>query len=133
MVYTNNVPCGSYRAPGQPQVVFAVESHTDMIAQELGINPYELRLRNVVRDGQVCATGARYNNIRGEETLRAVAEASKWSDPKVGSYTGKGMSLSQRPQGQSIYSAKVEMDENGKTILHLLVPETGTGYRWWRL
>ena len=127
MVYTNNVPCGSYRAPGQPQVVFAVESHTDMIAQELGINPYELRLRNVVRDGQVCATGARYNNIRGEETLRAVAEASKWSDPKAGSYTGKGMSLSQRPQGQSIYSAKVEMDENGKTTLHLLVPETGTG------
>ena len=127
MVYTNNVPCGSYRAPGQPQVVFAVESHTDMIAQELGINPYELRLRNVVRDGQVCATGARYNNLRGEETLRAVAEASKWSDPKAGSYTGKGMSLSQRPQGQSIYSAKVEMDENGKTTLHLLVPETGTG------
>ena len=127
MVYTNNVPCGSYRAPGQPQVVFAVESHTDMIAQELGINPYELRLRNVVRDGQVCATGARYNNIRGEETLRAVAEASKWSDPKSSSYTGRGMSLSQRPQGQSIYSAKVEMDETGKTTLHLLVPETGTG------
>ena len=57
MVYTNNVPCGSYRAPGQPQVVFAVESHTDMIAHEMGIDPYALRLRNVLQDGQVCATG----------------------------------------------------------------------------
>ena len=37
MVYTNNVPCGSYRAPGQPQVVFAVECHTDMIAREMGL------------------------------------------------------------------------------------------------
>ena len=60
--------CGSYRAPGQPQVAFAVESHTDMIAREMGIDPYELRLKNVVRDGQMCATGAHYNNVRGEET-----------------------------------------------------------------
>ena len=127
MVYTNNVPCGSYRAPGQPQVAFAVECHTDMIAQEMGIDPYELRLRNVVHDGQVCATGARYNHLRGEETLRAAAEAANWDSPKSGPNVGRGMSLGQRPQGQSIYSVRVSMDENARATLHLLVPETGTG------
>ncbi len=127
MIYTNNLPCGSYRAPGQPQVAFAVESHTDMIAQEMGIDPYELRLKNVVRDGQMCATGAHYNNVRGEETLKAVAEAADWGSPKSGPYVGRGMSLGQRPQGQSVYSAKVTMDENAQVIYHTLVPETGTG------
>src|SRR5262249_37894731 len=78
MVYTNNVPCGSYRAPGQPQVVFAVESHTDMIAHEMGIDPYALRLRNVLQDGQVGATGGRYKRVRGEAPLRAAVEAANW-------------------------------------------------------
>ena len=78
MVYTHNVPCGSYRAPGQPQVVFAVESHTDMIAHEMGIDPYALRLRNVLQDGQVCATGGRYKHVRGEATLRAAVAAANW-------------------------------------------------------
>ena len=127
MIYTNNVPCGSYRAPGQPQVAFAVESHTDMIAREMSIDPYELRLKNVVRDGQMCATGAHYNNVRGEETLKAVAEAADWGSPKSGPYVGRGISLGQRPQGQSVYSAKVTMDENAQVTYHTLVPETGTG------
>ena len=127
MVYTNNVPCGSYRAPGQPQVAFAVESHTDMIAHELGMDPYQLRLLNVVRDGQMCATGALYNNIRGEETLQAAAEAAGWDSPKSGPYVGRGMSLGQRPQGQSVYSVSVTMDQYGKVTFHTLVPETGTG------
>ena len=127
MMYTNNVPCGSYRAPGQPQVAFAVESHTDLIAREMGIDPYELRLRNVVHDGQVCATGARYNHVRGEETLRAAAEAAGWGSPKSGPYVGRGMSLGQRPQGQSVYSVRVTMDENAQVTYYTLVPETGTG------
>ena len=93
MVYTNNVPCGSYRAPGQPQVVFAVESHTDMIAHAMGIDPYALRLRNVLQDGQVCATGGRYQHVRGEATLRAAVEAANWGAPKSGPYVGRGISL----------------------------------------
>jgi carbon-monoxide dehydrogenase large subunit len=127
MIYTNNVPCGSYRAPGQPQVAFAVESHTDMIASEMGIDPYELRLKNVVRDGEVCATGASYNYLRGEETLRAAAEAADWGSAKSGPYVGRGMSLGQRPQGQSVYSAKASIDADAKGSIYLLVPETGTG------
>jgi CO/xanthine dehydrogenase Mo-binding subunit len=127
MVYTNNVPCGSYRAPGQPQVVFAVESHTDMIAHEMGMDPYALRLRNVLQDGQVCATGGRYKHVRGEATLRAAVEAANWGAPKSGPYVGRGISLGQRPQGQSVYSVTVSMDEHARATFYTLVPETGTG------
>ena len=41
MVYTNNVPKGHMRSPAKPQVVFAVEAHTDLIARELGMDPHE--------------------------------------------------------------------------------------------
>ncbi|MCH8226122.1 MAG: xanthine dehydrogenase family protein molybdopterin-binding subunit, partial [Chloroflexi bacterium] len=105
MVYTNNVPCGSYRAPGEPQAVFAVESHTDMIAAEMGLDPYELRLRNVVQEGDVSGTGQRFEHLHGEETLRRAAEAAGWSAPKGGTHVGpaphfgRGMALGQRPQG----------------------------------
>ncbi len=50
-VYTNNPPSGAFRGYGLGQVIFAVESAMDELALELGIDPYELRRRNAVRDG----------------------------------------------------------------------------------
>src|SRR5262249_37980397 len=47
-VYTNTVPGGYYRSPGSIATVFALESHTDLIARELGIEPAEFRLKNLV-------------------------------------------------------------------------------------
>jgi len=81
MMYTNNIPCGSYRAPGEPQAVFAVESHTDMIARAMGIDPYAFRLKNVVHEGEVSGTGQFFRHVRGEETLRRAAEAANWGAP----------------------------------------------------
>ena len=128
MVYTNNVPCGSYRAPGEPQAVFAVESHTDMIAAEMGLDPYELRLRNVVQEGDVSGTGQRFNHLHGEETLRRAAEAGGWGTPKAGLHVGRGMALGQRPQGQAVFNARVTVEENGGATVHTSVPDTGVGY-----
>ena len=78
MVYTNNVPCGHMRAPGKPQVAFAVESHMDMMARELGLDPYEFRLRNILQDGDANPVGEKLHHIRAEETLRKAAEAMGW-------------------------------------------------------
>ena len=128
MVYTNNVPCGSYRAPGEPQAVFAVESHTDMIAAEMGLDPYELRLRNVVQEGDVSGTGQQFNHLHGEETLRRAAEAGGWGVPKDGPHIGRGMALGQRPQGQAVFNVKVSVDENGRATVHTSVPDTGVGF-----
>ena len=78
MVYTNNVPCGHMRAPGKPQVAFAVESHMDMMARELGLDPYEFRLQNILQDGDANPVGEKLHHIRAEETLRKAAEAMGW-------------------------------------------------------
>ena len=56
-VYTNRVPAGSFRAPAGPMANFAVESQIDIIAENLGIDPLEIRLRNVVREGDLGPSG----------------------------------------------------------------------------
>ena len=50
-VYTNRPPAGALRGFGIPQLVWAYESHTDLIARALGIDPVEFRRRNILRDG----------------------------------------------------------------------------------
>ncbi len=54
---TNSVPYGAFRGFGVPQTMFAVERHMDVIAARLGLEPAELRRRNLLRDGQTSATG----------------------------------------------------------------------------
>ncbi|MDE1930295.1 MAG: xanthine dehydrogenase family protein, partial [Alphaproteobacteria bacterium] len=56
-LYTNRPPAGALRGFGIPQLVWAYESHTDMIAHALGIDPVEFRRRNLLRDGRPQATG----------------------------------------------------------------------------
>ncbi|HEX9704779.1 MAG TPA: xanthine dehydrogenase family protein molybdopterin-binding subunit, partial [Gemmatimonadales bacterium] len=57
VVLTNAVPFGAFRGFGAPQTLFACERHMDVIAQRLGLDPVELRRRNLLRDGQSTATG----------------------------------------------------------------------------
>lgn len=54
---TNSPPYGAFRGFGAPQTLFAVERHMDRIARQLGLDPIELRRRNLLREGQTMATG----------------------------------------------------------------------------
>ncbi|HRJ42907.1 MAG TPA: molybdopterin-dependent oxidoreductase, partial [Caldilineaceae bacterium] len=56
-MYTNNAPCGAFRGFGVTQSAFAVESNMDILAEELGIDPAELRRKNAMRVGTTTATG----------------------------------------------------------------------------
>src|SRR5205809_2732370 len=56
-MFTNAVPFGAFRGFGAPQTLFALERHMDVIARTLGLDPVELRRRNLLRDGQTTATG----------------------------------------------------------------------------
>ena len=126
-VYTNNVPSGSFRAPGEPQAVFAVESHTDMIAREMGRDPYELRLQNLVHEGETSATGQLFQHVRAEETLRGVAKAANWGAPKRGPYFGRGIAIGQRPASGSTAAARLSLNEDAKATLYTPMPDTGVG------
>ena len=127
-VYTNNVPCGYYRAPGQPQVVFAVESHTDLIARELGMDPLELRLKNLLKDGDKLPGGRGVDKVRCRETLEAAAEKAGWKKSKAGNNIGRGIGVSFRHVGGS-GEANVEISAlpDGKVTILTAVPDTGTG------
>lgn len=64
-ILTNAVPYGAFRGFGAPQTQFAVERHMDVIARRLGIDPIELRRRNLLRDGDTTATGQVIGGLSG--------------------------------------------------------------------
>jgi CO/xanthine dehydrogenase Mo-binding subunit len=77
-VYTNRTPAGSVRAPGGPQTCWAVEQHTDVIAERLGLDPVELRRRNLVRAGDTGPTGQVFARPAALECLERAVELSQW-------------------------------------------------------
>lgn len=127
-VYTNSVPCGYYRAPGQPQVVFAVESHTDLIAKELRMDPLEFRLRNLLRDGELLPGGRSVDKVRCRETLEAAARAVGWGRQKSKRNIGRGVGVSFRHVGGGgEASAEISVSPEGEVTVLSAVPDTGTG------
>ena len=127
MVYTNNVPCGHMRAPGKPQVAFAVESHMDMMARELGLDPYEFRLRNILKDGDANPVGEKLHHIRAEDTLRKAAEAMGWGRTDKQPNVGRGLAIADQLQGAGQSTASVTIDASGQVNLYMSLWDTGTG------
>jgi len=91
-VYTNNIPSGAFRGFGVPQAAFAIESQMDILAEQLGLSPLEIRRRNALRVGSVMAMGQVVRESVGLlETISRVEEAlqrlglEKWSDLAEGS------------------------------------------------
>lgn len=73
--YTNNPPAGAFRGFGVTQTCFAVETLLNMMADEIGITPWEIRYRNAIRPGGVLPNGQIVDNSTGlVETLDAVKE-----------------------------------------------------------
>ena len=81
LVYTNNTVGGAMRGFGVPQVMAAVESHMDHIAEILGVDPLELRLRNALESGDRIATGQMLHNEQLKVTLARASEAAGWEKP----------------------------------------------------
>lgn len=125
-VYTNKLPSGSFRAPSGPMANFAVESQMDVIARDLGIDPLELRLRNIVREGDLGPAGETLVSVSIEECLRKAAEAIGWNEAgKPGS--GKGIACGWwvvASAGSSGVFVKIGPD--GKVLLNSGAVEIGT-------
>ena len=80
-LYTNRPPAGALRGFGIPQLVWAYESHTDIIARELGIDPVEFRRRNILREGRPQAAGTKMKDAAIEVVLDCLAQKMNWSSP----------------------------------------------------
>jgi CO/xanthine dehydrogenase Mo-binding subunit len=126
-VYTNSVPCGYYRAPGQPQAVFAAESHMDLIAKALSMDPLELRLKNLLQDGDKLPGGRSVDKVRVRETLEAAAKRAGWGKKKAKN-VGLGIAVSFRHVGGSgVANAELSLSSDGKVRILTAVPDIGTG------
>ena len=123
--YTNAVPSGHMRGPGQPQNAFAVESHLDLVAQALGLDPLELRLRNAIEEGEVDVHG----RTAHEPTTRAVLERlrSESAARPVAAGCGRGVAIGVRHVGRGKTSLVVTLDADGSVEILTGVPDQGGG------
>ena len=129
-VYTNQVPGGYMRASGELQTVFAVETHMDMMANELGIDPLEFRFLNALEEGDSNYSGFQYRDIRCREVLLRAREV--WRKPKLkplksGNLTGRGFALSCRHVGQGESEAEVLLGIDGNVRLIVGIIDQGAG------
>jgi CO/xanthine dehydrogenase Mo-binding subunit len=89
-VYTNKTPAGSVRAPSGPQVAWAVEQHTDEVGRQAGLDGYEIRVRNLLQDGDEGPTGQRMKAVGARACLEKAATLIGFKDPPV---LGEGIGL----------------------------------------
>jgi CO/xanthine dehydrogenase Mo-binding subunit/aerobic-type carbon monoxide dehydrogenase small subunit (CoxS/CutS family) len=77
-IYTNNTPSGAFRSFGALQTQFATESHLDMCAERLGLDPFEIRRINAMRDGAETHTKQQLKSVSYLRVLEAAEKASNW-------------------------------------------------------
>ncbi|HXX08189.1 MAG TPA: molybdopterin cofactor-binding domain-containing protein [Pseudolabrys sp.] len=77
-IYTNNTPSGAFRSFGALQTAFATESHLDICAERLGLDPFQIRRINAMRDGAITHTKARLGSVSLTRALDALEKASGW-------------------------------------------------------
>jgi CO/xanthine dehydrogenase Mo-binding subunit len=125
-VYTNTVPCGFWRAPGAIQAVFASESHMDLIARDLKMDPAKFREINLVGEGEENALGKSWGGVRAKETLRAALSASGWKAPKRANF-GRGVAMYERGTGAGKVWVNLTAEPDGTLTVFTVAGDQGTG------
>ena len=126
LVYTNNQPSGSIRAPTAPQVCWAVEQHTDELAEVLGLDPVELRRRTLIEEGVEGPTRQVFGPISIKETLekaveRIAPEGDLPDDEAIGVACGWWPSFGMNS------GAYVKLNEDGSGTIVTGAQENGSG------
>jgi CO/xanthine dehydrogenase Mo-binding subunit len=143
-VYTNRPPAGALRGFGVPQICWAYECHTDMIARALGIDPLAFRRKNILRDGRPQATGTIMRNAPIDAVLDKIAERLGWGRPfdrgsgtvKRGRGLAVGLKASIAPTAScavvnlygdgtcGVYCSTVDMGQGATTAMAQIAAET---------
>jgi CO/xanthine dehydrogenase Mo-binding subunit len=130
-VFTNLPSAGAFRGYGVAQGAWAYESQMDIIARELGIDPVELRMRNLLREGDTFATGEALHGIRFDEVLRDAltlfdTDLPEPADPAV--RRGRGCAVIIKSTiTPSTSAATVKLNADGSLQLLTSTVEMGQG------
>jgi CO/xanthine dehydrogenase Mo-binding subunit len=127
-VQTNRFGTGSYRGPGGPQAAFAIESLIDELAAKLGVDPLELRLRNLAADGDTMVDGEPWPPLGHRQVLEAVAAHPLWRGrADLPSDEGIGLAVGVWPGGKEAAAALCRLDADGNlTVVTGVVDMSGT-------
>jgi CO/xanthine dehydrogenase Mo-binding subunit len=129
VVYTNNPDWGCMRGYGALESQFATESQMDTIAERLGIDPVDLRMQNLCRDGDQKVTGQRLHNVQIRDTMEAALGASGYREKKgrMGANRGIGVANMLLNSGLLFSSAFVRVNEDATVTLITAITDHGTG------
>ncbi|HLF80009.1 MAG TPA: xanthine dehydrogenase family protein molybdopterin-binding subunit [Dehalococcoidia bacterium] len=125
-VYTNNIPGGFMRAPGEAQGVFAAESHFDEVARRIGMDPLEFKLKNLVGEHEACAFGEEFEHCRAKEAMQAAADSAGYSKPKA-PFVGRGVAIGDRGTGGGEGTTEVRLYPDGRVVVGTPIFDQGTG------
>jgi CO/xanthine dehydrogenase Mo-binding subunit len=92
-VVTNTIPQGAYRAPGAVQGVFAIESAMDELAETLGTDPIELRLKSCIVEGDLMPHGQKWARIGLKDCLETLRNHPAWKDRAAAANEGVGVAI----------------------------------------
>lgn len=144
LVYTNKVPTGCFRGFGCPQSFFALESIVDMLANEIGMDPAEFRLKNASKTGDITVHNWHLGSCGLSEAISKSTEKSKWYNKRrelklkrsVDIAYGIGLACCLHVSGNRTFlpffdgsSAYVRIDEAGQVIVLTGETDLGQGSR----
>ena len=126
LVYTNKVPCGHMRAPGDQQGVFVSESQFDMVARKLGMEPADFKRKNLLHRGDTSGVGHTVGNIKAEEALDTAMALSNYNKPKPKNI-GRGLALAEWCSSGGEGTVFLKIDQRGKVTISSPVLDQGAG------
>ncbi len=138
-MYTNLPACGAFRGHGVPQPRFAFESLLDMMAEDLGLDPFDVRIRNAMTPGTRTCNALDISSCEFGATLERAREASGWAQKKGRLPRGKGIGVGcggfVSGAGYPIYrsdfphsNAMLRVHESGQAVtLHIAAADIGQG------
>lgn len=132
-VYTNLPPAAAYRGAMSSQATWAYESQMDIIAREMGWDPLEFRMKNMLRSGDKFATGESMHDVHFVECLQAVADGLDWKaeskqqDSAIIKH-GRGLAVMMKSTiGTSKSACRISLDDQGQVTLYTSTVEMGQG------
>ncbi len=124
-VVVNRPKTSAYRAPGTPAAAYAMETALDELAEQLDVDPIELRLRNCAREGTRLISGVALQKVGFADVLEAARQHPHYSAPLEGRWRGRGVASGYWSNGSGPSSAVAVLNPDGTVHLAEGSPDIG--------
>lgn len=128
-VYTNNIDWGCMRGYGTIQMTYAIETQLDLIADEIGMDPADIRMNNLCREGDKIISGQTIHGIHVRETMQKALEVSDYRNQKenLEKNIGIGIANVNKTSGLLSSSASIRANEDATLSINTAIVDMGTG------